>query len=165
MDIHEFIRRLYQLFCSWPSRVIHPQPSPESYLLSPFLKIRSFVLAKEPILKIADSRLLVLILSRSENMAFIKRAFRSSILSHLAPYSLRHRWSGVLPSINCGCLCAPRGIRLFASCLQIPAEGFGLKHISIYNSFFCLQKPCSGSLPLLCRSNHFSWPVKVIVTP
>ena len=50
----------------------------------------TFVLAKEPILEIADSRLLVLILSRSENTAFIKRALRSSILSHPAPYSLRH---------------------------------------------------------------------------
>ena len=54
------------------------------------LTVFSFVPVKEPILKIADSRLLVLILFRSENTAFIKRALRSSILSHPAPYSLRY---------------------------------------------------------------------------
>ena len=90
MAIHGFIRRLYHPFCPWSSRVIHPQPSRKSHLPSSFLKIRSFVLGKEPILKIADSRLLALILSRSENMAFIKGALRSSILSHLVSYSLRH---------------------------------------------------------------------------
>ena len=88
MAIHGFIRRLYQPFCPWSSRVIHPQPSQKSHLPSSFLKIRSFVLAKEPILKIADSRLLALILSQSENTVFIKGALRSSILSHLEPYSL-----------------------------------------------------------------------------
>ena len=90
MAIHGFIRRLYQPFCPWSSRVIHPQPSRKSHLPSSFLKNRSFVPAEEPILKIADSRLLALILSRSKNMAFIKGALQSSILSHLAPYSLRH---------------------------------------------------------------------------
>ena len=54
------------------------------------LTVFSFVPAKEPILKIVDSRLPVLNLFRSENMAFIKRALRSSILSHLALYSLRY---------------------------------------------------------------------------
>ena len=34
--------------------------------------------------------------------------------------------------------CASRGIRLFASCLQIPTEGFGLKHIYIRNCSFAL---------------------------
>ena len=53
-------------------------------------RLITFVPAKEPILKIADSRLLVLILSRSENMAFIKRSLRSFILSHPALYSLQH---------------------------------------------------------------------------
>ena len=38
MAIHKFIRRPYQLFCSWPSRVIHPQPSPESCLPFPFFE-------------------------------------------------------------------------------------------------------------------------------
>jgi len=104
MAIHGFIRRLYQPFFPWSSRVIHPQPSRKSHLPSSFLKIRSFVLAKEPILKIADSRLLILIPLRSANTVFIKRALWSSILSHLAPYSLQHWWSGASPSINCGCL-------------------------------------------------------------
>ena len=88
MAIHEFIRQLYQLFCPWSSRVIHPQPSQKSHLPSSFLKIISFVPAEEPILKIADSRLSVLILSRSKNMAFIKRALQSSVLSQLMLYSL-----------------------------------------------------------------------------
>ena len=53
-------------------------------------RLITFVLAKEPILKIVNYRLLVLILSRSKNTAFIKRALRSSILSRLAPYSLQY---------------------------------------------------------------------------
>ena len=52
------------------------------------LTVFSFVPVKEPILKIADSRLSILIPFRSENMAFIKRALRSSSLSHPACYSL-----------------------------------------------------------------------------
>ena len=59
--------------------------------------------------------------------------------------------------------CAPRGVCLFASCLQIPVEGFGLKHISIHScsfALFHLPKPYSGFLPSFRRSNHLSWSVR-----
>ena len=61
--------------------------------------------------------------------------------------------------------CVSRCTHLFASCLQIPADGFGLEHISTRNYSFallCLPKPYSGFLSPFRRSNHFSWPARTI---
>ena len=58
---------------------------------------------------------------------------------------------------------SPRGVRLFASGLQIPADGLSLEHISTRNCSFALLhllKPYSGFLSPFCRSNHLSWPVR-----
>ena len=56
--------------------------------------------------------------------------------------------------------CTPQGVRLFALCLQIPADGLGLEHISICNCSFAplhLLKPYSSFLSPFHRSNHSSW--------
>ena len=56
-----------------------------------------------------------------------------------------------------------RGVRLFASGLQIPAGGFGLEHISTQDYSFALlrpPKPCSGFPSPFRRSNHSSWLAK-----
>ena len=56
-----------------------------------------------------------------------------------------------------------RGVRLFASGLQILASGFGLEHISTRNCSFALlrlKKPCSGFPSPFHRSNHLTWPTK-----
>ena len=80
-------------------------------------------------------------------MAFIKRAL--DLLSSVI-------WCRILFDIGEAALrllliavafCASRGVRPFASCLQIPADDFRLEHISIRNCSFALlrlPKPCSG---------------------
>ena len=130
-----------------------------------YRRLITFVLAKEPILQIANSRLLVLILFRSENTAFIKRALRSSILSHLAPYSLRHWWSDVLPSINCGCLL--RVLRRSPLHFMSSNTNRGLRpqthlHSQLFLRSLSPTKTRWWFFASFCRSNHFSWPAKII---
>ena len=57
-----------------------------------------------------------------------------------------------------------RGVHLSASCLQIPAYGFGLEHISTRNCSFALlhlPKPYSGFPSPFRRSNHPSWSARI----
>ena len=99
------------------------------------------------------------------------RLYQESLLIFLSPVA-QHRILIGISEVALHLLlivvafCAPRGVCLFASCLQIPTEGFSLKHISIRNCYFALfrlPKPCSGFLSFSRRSNHLSWPVKISV--
>ena len=111
----------------------------------------------------ADPRLLILIQlslktwpSLSEPLDLLSLITQRHILFGLDEVALRLLLIVVA-------FCASRGIHLFASCLQIPADGFSLEHISTRNCSFALLrllKPCSGFLSPFRRSNHPSWPAK-----
>ena len=125
--------------------------------------ITLLVSAKEPIWY-SRSQTSNLNLIKSKNMAFIKRAFRSSILSHLVPYSLQHWWSDASPPINCGCLLhVPRrpSLRFMSSNTSrwlLPRTHLH-PQLFLYSSSFAENPIAVFSSPFR-RSNHSSWPAK-----
>ena len=101
---------------------------------------------------------------KSENTASIKKT-QSYVLSYQCRILFGINGVTLCLLLIAVAFCTSQGVRLFASCLQIPAEGFGLEHISIRNCSFtllCLLKAYSGFLSPFHRSNHPSWPARTI---
>ena len=97
-------------------------------------------LAKEPILKIANSRLPILIQLSLKTRPLLREPFdflpsvaQRRILIDISEAMLR-------PLLIVVAFCTSRGVHLFASWLQILAEGSGLEHI------YTCNRSCSFAL-------------------
>ena len=111
----------------------------------------------------ADPRLLILIQLSLKTRPSLSKSF--NLLPSIAQRRILIGISEVVLHLLliAVAFCATQCIRIFASCLQIPAEGFSLEHISTRNCSFALlrlSKPYSGFLSPFYRSNHPSWPMR-----